>query len=176
MMKRLQQAELKADEYRRRFPGAEEVLHEVKGKFEYGNEDYLIIVPNRLVDIVAEGRYLHHCAGSSDRYFDRIMQRETYICFLRKRQETKVPYYTIEVEPGGTIRQHRGYLDEEPEIEKVKPFLREWQKVIRKRLSREDHELAAVSKEKREANIEELKAKNNTRVLQGLMEDFMEAM
>ena len=153
-----------------------ELLQTIREKFEYENVDYRIIVPNRLVDIVAEGRYLHHCAGSSDRYFDRIMQKETYICFLRKQTEPEIPYYTIEVEPGGTIRQHRGYLDEEPEIEQVKPFLKEWQKVIRKRMSEQDHELAAVSKEKREANIEELKAKNNIRVLQGLMEDFMEAM
>lgn len=170
------EAELKADDYRKRFPGAEEVLHTIREKFEYENVDYRIIVPNRLVDIVAEGRYLHHCAGSSDRYFDRIMQKETYICFLRKQSEPEIPYYTIEVEPGGTIRQHRGYLDEEPEIEQVKPFLKEWQKVIRKRMSEQDHELAAVSREKREANIEELKSKNNIRVLQGLMEDFMEAM
>ena len=67
-------------------------------------------------------------------------------------------------------------FDEEPDIESVKPFLREWQKVIRKRMNRKDHELAEVSKVKREENIEELKKKNNTRVLQGIMEDFMEAV
>ena len=66
--------------------------------------------------------------------------------------------------------------DEEPELDQVKPFLREWQREIRKRMSKKDRELAAVSKEKREANIAELKAKNNTRVLNGLMEDFMEAI
>ena len=66
--------------------------------------------------------------------------------------------------------------DEEPEIETVKPFLREWQKEIRKRMSREDHERAAASKVKRQENIEELREKNNTRVLNGLMEDLMEAM
>ncbi len=170
----LQEAKLQADEYSRRFPGAEDILKEIKEKFEYENEEYLLIVPERLVEIVAEGRALHHCAGSSDRYFDRIKQRETYICFLRKKAEPNTPYYTIEVEPGGTIRQHRGYLDEEPEIEKVKPFLREWQQVIKKRLNENDRKYAAISKVKREQNIEELKAKNNTRVLEGLMEDFME--
>ena len=87
-----------------------------------------------------------------------------------------MPFYTIEVEPGGTIRQHRGMFDEEPDIEKVKPFLKEWQKVIRKRMSEEDHKRAAVSKIKREENIEDLKRRNNTRVLNGLMEDFMEAV
>ena len=173
---RAREAELVADEYSQRFPGAEDVLREIKEKFEYQNEQYMIVVPERLVEIVAEGRALHHCAGGSDRYFDRIAQRETYICFLRKTTEPKVPYYTIEVEPGGTIRQHRGMYDEEPEIEKVKPFLREWQQALKRKLSKKDMEYAAVSAVKREENIEELRAKNNTRVLEGLMEDFMEAV
>ena len=114
------------------------------------------MVPERIVDIVAEGSYLHHCAGATDRYFDRIKQHETYVGFLRKMEEPEIPFYTIEVEPGGTIRQHRGMFDEEPEIETVKPFLKEWQKEIRKRMSHKDHELAAVSKQKREENIEDL--------------------
>lgn len=172
----LRNAEIKADEYSARFPGAEDVLKDIKPKFEYENDEYIIIVPERLAEIIAEGRALHHCAGATDRYFDRIMQRETYICFCRKKAEPKAPYYTIEVEPGGTIRQHRGYLDEEPEIEKVKPFLREWQQALKKKLNEKDRKYAAISAVKREENIEELKAKNNTRVLQGLMEDFMEAV
>ncbi|MCI7129616.1 MAG: PcfJ domain-containing protein [Lachnospiraceae bacterium] len=169
-------AQLKADEYSKKFGEAERVLSEIKDKFEYSGEQFFIMVPERIVDIVAEGNYLHHCAGATDRYFDRIKQHETYICFLRKTGEPEIPFYTIEVEPGGTIRQHRGMYDEEPEIETVKPFLREWQKEIRKRMSREDHERAAVSKVKRQENIDELREKNNTRVLNGLMEDLMEAI
>lgn len=169
-------AQLKADEYSEKFGEAERVLTEIKDKFAYSGEQFFIMVPQRIVDIVAEGNYLHHCAGATDRYFDRIKQHETYICFLRKTEEPDIPFYTIEVEPGGTIRQHRGMFDEEPEIETVKPFLREWQKEIRKRMSREDHERAAASKIKRQENIEELREKNNTRVLNGLMEDLMEAM
>lgn len=169
-------AELKAEEYSRKFGEAEKVLQTIRDKFEYSGEEYFIMVPKRIVDIVQEGNYLHHCAGATDRYFDRIKQRETYICFLRKTAEPDTPFYTIEVEPGGTIRQHRGMFDEEPDIESVKPFLREWQKVIRKRMNKKDHELAEASRVKREENIEELKKKNNTRVLQGLMEDFMEAV
>lgn len=151
-------------------------MQEVRSKFEYTGQVYRILVPQKIVDIVKEGRALHHCAGATDRYFDRIKNHETYICFLRKNEAPDEPFYTIEVEPGGTIRQHRGMFDEEPDIELVKPFLREWQKVIRKRMKAEDHERAAVSKLKREENIEDLKQKNNTRVLAGLMEDFMEAV
>lgn len=170
------EAEITADEYAARFPGVEEVMQEIREKYEYASEKYIITVPRRCVDIVLEGRALHHCAGSSDRYFDRIKQHETYICFLRRAEEPDKPYYTIEVEPGGTIRQHRGYLDEEPEIEEIRPFLREWQQVLKCRMSEEDRKRARISAVKREENIEELKAKNNTRVLQGLMEDFMEAV
>lgn len=84
--------------------------------------------------------------------------------------------YTIEVEPGGTIRQHRGMYDMEPDIEEVKPFLREWQKEIRKRMKDQDHEYARISAVKREENLEELRQKNNTRVLEALMEDLMEVV
>lgn len=170
------EAEITADEYSRRFPGAEEAMREIREKFEYTGEEYLVTVPQRAVDIVLEGRALHHCAGSTDRYFNRIEDHETYICFLRRTTEPDRPFYTIEVEPGGTIRQHRGYLDEEPEIEKIRPFLREWQKEIRKRMTAEDKKRAERAAVLRDENIRELEEKNNTRVLEALMADFMEAV
>lgn len=168
--------QLIAEEYSERFGEAEQVLNKIKHKYEYAGDTFFIKVPEKIVEIVREGNSLHHCVCTTDRYFDRIKSHETYICFLRKVEEPDVPFYTIEVEPGGTIRQHRGMYDEEPELDSVKPFLKEWQKVIKKRMSKKDHERAAVSKTKREKNIAELKEKNNTRVLQGLEEDFMEAI
>jgi len=165
-----------AQELNERFPGAEAALKEAAPKLAYENEQFRIIVPEKLLDIVTEGQALHHCVGSSDRYFDRIMQRETYICFLRRVSEPEVPFYTIEVEPGGTVRQHRSYLDEEPNIEEIRGFLREWQQEVKKRMNKKDREYADMSRKKREENIEELKRKNNLRVLQGLQEDFMEAI
>lgn len=175
MMASQKEREQYAQEMREKYPTAEKTLHEIKERYEYENEEYKIIVPESLVDIVKEGRALHHCAGSSERYFDRIETRETYICFLRRKEQEGVPFYTIEVEPSGTIRQHRSYMDEEPGIEQIRDFLKEWQRVLKKRLTKADKELAKISKEKRNANIEDLKAKNNTRVLQGLAEDFMDA-
>lgn len=171
----MRQAQLQADAYSAKFPGAEENLNEIRSRFEYENDSYRIIVPERLVEIVAEGRTLHHCVANTDRYFDRIMQKETYICFLRQKEAPDAPYYTIEVEPGGTIRQHRGYLDEEPDIETVKVFLKEWQRHLRKNMTERDRKDAEKSAMLRQKNIEDLQAKNNTRVLQGLMEDFMDA-
>ena len=166
-----------AKEMREKFPTSEAILAEIKDLFEWENDSYKIIVPKSLADIIFEGSALHHCAGSTDRYFDRICQHETYICFLRKKDKPKEPYYTIEVEPGGVIRQHRGAYDEEPEIEEVKPALREWQKEIRKRMKKKDKDRAKESERKRIENIEYLKEhineKNNRFVLKGLEEDLM---
>lgn len=169
-------AKEQAEAMRRKYPGYEDILAEVKEKYEYADGTYLIRVPQDFAEITAEGMALHHCVANTERYFDRIVSRETYICFLRQQSSPDTPFYTIEVEPGGTIRQHRGAYDEEPGIEEIKPFLREWQRTIRKRMSRKDHEYAKASAVLREKNIEELKAKNNTRVLDGLMEDLMEVI
>lgn len=166
--------EQEAEKMREKYPEAEKNLDDIRKRYEYQDEEYTIIVPHDLVEIIEDGQALHHCAGASERYFDRIESRETYICFLRKTETPRIPFYTIEVEPSGTIRQHRSYLDEEPGIEQIRGFLRKWQKELKKRLTEEDKRLAKISKEKREQNIKELEEKNNTRVLKGLAEDFME--
>lgn len=172
--KELRQRE--AEKMREKYPQAEKNLEAIRERYEYQNEEYVIIVPHDLVEIIEDGQALHHCAGASERYFDRIESQETYICFLRRVETPGIPFYTIEVEPSGTIRQHRSYLDEEPGIDEIRGFLREWQKILKKRLTKEDVRLAKISKEKREQNIRELEEKNNTRVLKGLAEDFMESL
>lgn len=180
MLEQLKRDEKATEEMARKmaekYPGAEKILEEIRDKYEYQNEEYMMIVPRSLLDIAIDGSALHHCTGWNERYYERIMQRETYICFLRRKAEPDIPYYTIEVEPGGTIRQHRSYLDEEPGVEEIRGFLREWQRKIKNRLTKEDHRLASVSVIKRQKNIDELKEKNNTRVLKCLEEDFMEAI
>ena len=169
-------AKRQAEQMRQKYPGYEGILEEVKEKFEYSNDTYAIRVPKDFMEITAEGMALHHCVGNTERYFDRIVSRETYICFLRQQACLDTPFYTIEVEPGGTIRQHRGAYDEEPGIEEIKPFLREWQRHIRKNMSSKDYDYARKSEVLRQKNIEELIEKNNKRVLDGLMEDLMEVI
>lgn len=159
-----------------KFPGTTEVMKEIKEKYEFAAEGYRMIMPENPVEIVQEGYALHHCAGSSERYFNRIENRETFIGFLRREQEPGIPFYTIEFEPGGTIRQNRSYYDEEPGIEEIRGFLKLWQKEIKKRLTKEDKKHAAQSAILREQNIKELQEKQNTFVLKKLEEDFMEAI
>ncbi|MCI9191728.1 MAG: hypothetical protein HFH84_19535 [Lachnospiraceae bacterium] len=177
---RLQQDQEKAREaaekMEERYPGSGTVLEEIKPVYEYEGEHFRIMVPGSFYEITMEGMALHHCVGNTERYFDRILQHETYICFLRRMEEPGKAFCTLEVEPGGTIRQHRGMCDEEPDMEEIRPFLREWQKEIRKRMKAQDHEYARISAIKREENLEELRQKGNTRVLKALMEDLMEVV
>lgn len=162
-----------------------DVFSYVKAKYEYAGEKYSVIAPSCVEDVLAEGRNLHHCVAEQDRYLDRIERRESYILFLRRTNEPDVSYYTLEVEPGGTIRQKRTLYDRNDEdIITAEPFLREWQKVIKKRLSEEDKSLAETSKVLRLEEFAELDENNilihggelrGIRLVDVLMKDLLEA-
>lgn len=87
-----EKAREQAEAMRRKYPGYEDILAEVKEKYEYAGEDYLIRVPRDFAEITAEGMALHHCVGNTERYFDRIVSRETYICFLRQQSSPDTPF------------------------------------------------------------------------------------
>ena len=104
--------------------------------------------------------------------------------FLRKSESPGQAYYTIEVEPGGTVRQKRTMYDrQEKDIDAASDFLRKWQYEIRSRMTKEDKERAKTSRILRLENFKDLTEKNviiNTGQLQGqrlvdvLMADLME--
>lgn len=176
---------LQAGEILRDFPHVEENLRSVKATYEYGDEDYTVLVPNRIEDILNEGRNLHHCVDKHERYWDRIERKESYVFFLRRTDNIDQSYYTLEVEPGGTIRQKRTMYDrQENDIDDAKEFLLKWQKVIRKCLTDEDYVLAEKSRILRLENFKQLQKDNviiNTGQLHGaklvdvLMADLMVA-
>lgn len=122
---------------------------------------YAVIAPSGVLDILEESNALHHCAGSSNRYWERIEQNESYILFLRKTSNIHKPYYTLEVEPDGTVRQTRTKYDRQnADIEKAKAFLAKWQKIIAGRLTSEDRALAETSRTLRLEEFTELREKN----------------
>lgn len=130
----------------------------IKPKYEYTGEVYSIVVPSGVRDIMREGDALSHCVGKSDRYWERIEQQEAYILFLRKTAEIDKPYYTLEVEPNGTIRQKRTYFDRQnDDLKDAEQFLKEWQKVVAKRLTESDREKAEKSKILRLQEFEQLR-------------------
>lgn len=70
-------------------------------KYEHENEVYSIICPQTAEDLISEGNTLHHCVGS---YVDAVIQDETSILFLRKKEEPDKPFFTIEVRNGELLQ------------------------------------------------------------------------
>lgn len=151
--------ELRLMEMKEKYPNVDLIYKTLK-KYEYKGKDYSVLVPSGMEEILAEGDALHHCASTQERYWERIERRESYILFLRKNTELKKSYYTLEVEPNGTVRQKRTEFDRHgKDIEEVKKFLLEWQAVIAKRISVEDRILAKNSQVLRLENFAELREK-----------------
>lgn len=146
-----------AGEILKKFPFLNKICQSLK-KYEYADENYTVLAPNRIDEIIWEGRNLSHCAGKSDRYWERIARREAYVLFLRKTNALDNPHYTLEVEPDGTIRQKRTRFNrQEEDIKDATSFLKKWQKVVTKRLNTEDYELAQKSRVLRNQEFAQLK-------------------
>lgn len=166
------------------YPHIDEICQSLKEKYEYSDEEYMIIAPTCVEEIILEGRALNHCVSDSDRYWDRIESHESYILFLRKRSNPSIAYYTLEIEPDGTIRQKRSLLNEQYEdIEQASDFLLKWQKAVSERLTDEDRSFAKRSRTLRMEEFEQLRKDQvvvRTGTLSGkllvdvLMNDLME--
>lgn len=174
-----------AKEIRKKFKTVNDVCQSLE-MYEYADDTYSIIAPKDIKDIVREGTLLKHCIHTCDYYFDRIQRRESYLLFLRKNDCKQAPWYTLEVEPGGNIRQKRTVGDNQnKDLDAAVPFLQKWQQVIQKRMTEKEKKLAKISDAARKENIKTLR-KNQNKIwhgkLQGLLladvleQDFMEVM
>lgn len=151
---------LKAGKIAEDFPYVDQNCRSVKDKYEFEDPEYKIMVPESIEDILNEAKELHHCVDIGNTYFDRINSRETYILFLRKKPEVEKAYYTLETEPDGTIRQARtAYNRQHEDYKAAEPFLRKWQRQLKKKLDKEDYEMAARSRELRDVELKELRRK-----------------
>ena len=168
-----------ARETEKRFKGIKKVFPELE-KYEYQADGYIVKAPKSVYDIVKEGTILKHCIHTCDYYFERMLTRESTIMFLRRADAPESPWYTLEIEPGGNIRQKRTTGDtQNKDLEEAIPFLKKYQAQLQKKLTKKDKELARISDEKRRANYKKAREENK-RVwhgkLQGqLLADVLEA-
>lgn len=173
-----------ANEVRKKFKKVEKHCSELS-KYEFADEKYSVIAPKSVEDIIVEGMTLQHCIHTCDYYFERINIKESYLLFLRRTGEEAAPYYTLEVEPSGNIRQKRTTGDNQnKDFDQAIPFLKKWQKEIKERLTEEDKELGKKSNELRKKELAQLRKKNNKiwngplkgKLLADVLEaDFMDA-
>lgn len=171
--------EKEAKKLEKKWPKVNENLPRLK-KFEYTDGRFSIIAPQGIVDIVREGRALQHCVHTCDFYFDRIQRDESYLFFLRKAAHEDIPWYTLEVEPNGNIRQKRTTGDNQnKDFDEAVKFLKKWQKVFVNRMTKEEKELGDKANQARIEGYAKLREDGN-RVWHGrlagkLLADVLEA-
>lgn len=179
LLKNKDGAEKQAKEIEKKWPKVNEQVKKLQ-KYEYATDGYMIVAPRSVKDIVLEGIILRHCVHTCDYYFDRIQRDETYLFFLRKGSSPDMPWYTLEVEPSGNIRQKRTTGDNQnKDFEDAIPFLKKWQKHFREILTEEEKKLGEKADILRKANYEQLR-KNQNKVWHGklagkLLADVLEA-
>lgn len=127
-------------------------------RYEYTDGEYCIVAPSGIADIYEEGLALRHCIHTCDIYFQRIEIRESYLLFLRRAEAPGRPWYTLEVEPGGTIRQKKSVLNEAyGDLDGALPFLGRWQQWVKEGLSEEEKGLAEKSVQARREGYRKLR-------------------
>jgi len=125
------------------FRNIAESFAENKKHFGYELRGMMIVVPRKASDIITEGQQQHHCVGASNTYMKRMAEGESFILFLRKKEAPKEPYYTLEVEWGGKIRQSYAAYDRRPDAKEINDWLAHFTREIGKRAEREKKKAAA---------------------------------
>lgn len=146
--------------------------------YEYSDPKYMIIPPSKPEDIIAEGTALNHCIAKTSMYLNRIYNHESYIMFLRKTDSEDKPWYTLEVEPGGIIRQKSTQFDNtNKDLDDAMPFLKKWQKHINDLTKDAFANEIEESKAKRIQNLNKLRYEKKTVIINGevhLLADVLE--
>ncbi len=171
-----------SEEIIKKFPKVEKIYSTLGKKYSYENDKYMIVVPKTIQEIYAECSYLRLCVTRPGvtRYWERVSHRESYMMFLRNKECPDRPFYLIEVEPCGVIRQKRSFDDlQYSDIDDAMDFLKEWQSAIQKRMTTYDRKLAKMSRMQRELDMNDLHEKKvtvRTGYLTGqLLADVLEA-
>lgn len=92
------------------------------------SDDYAVVVPQNLVEIIQEGAVLNHCSAT---YVPKVNQGLTYFFFLRKKGELEKPLVTFNIvkdyrEPEKwVIEQIHGKCDRSPTREEEN-IVRKW--------------------------------------------------
>lgn len=121
----------------RRFENISKNSEQNKAHFAFEDKKLIIIVPEKASDITEEGRLQQHCVGASDTYMSQMDSGTSFILFLRKKEDTSKPYYTLQVNYEGKIIQAHSQFNRQPDWKEVEPVLRRFTKKISKRSEEE---------------------------------------
>lgn len=101
--------------------------HTDKAILSYCNEKFVVVCPEKVRDLIAEGSAMHHCVGS---YGNKVINGEVTIVFIRKKEDVNKPYITCEIYPNGNISQYYKAYDQYVTEEEDILFRQEYQKYL----------------------------------------------
>lgn len=99
-------------------------LKELRKKYYYENERFIIRPAESVDDLINEGNTLDHCVAKN--YTGRYADGDTDILFIRERESPDKPYFTMEVR-GGKVIQVQGYQNKADKTP-VKGIIEEFKK------------------------------------------------
>lgn len=83
---------------------------------EWEDRNFKIILPKNSRELVLEGEALHHCVGS---YVQQVVDEKCLILFIRRKGNEEKPFFTMEYDLNGKVRQIKGMSNYT--IEKISP-------------------------------------------------------
>lgn len=113
-----------------------EAYSEYRHLYEFVEDEYMAVVPERLADIKLEGELQHHCVAG---YIDRHAEGKTIIIFIRRTMLPAIPLYTVEISPDGKLRQIQGYHNytENKPTPEADEFVQRWLAEVQRRLAKD---------------------------------------
>ena len=118
-------------EVRAKFPDIQRSYRKLRNKYFFEDEEYLIRPARSAEEIVAEGRFLHHCVGG-DNYLHKHNTGVSTILFLRLIKQPEIPYITVEIS-NIRIRQWYGIRDTKPDEKNIEKWLEKYIKALKEK-------------------------------------------
>lgn len=77
------------------------IVKKLSGLYKAESDEFEIVWPMSKNDFTKEGQLQHNCVGG---YFDRMVSEKTVVFFLRKKEDVKTPFCTVEFNNGKLIQ------------------------------------------------------------------------
>lgn len=110
------------------------ILPDIKETYEFEDDDFFIMIPEKKEDFVKEGHMNHNCVAT---YFDKVLRGQCVVVFMRKKAEPEVSFCTVEITNMASIQQLRSGYNQAPPKE-AEEFAQKWINEVKKRFAKKE--------------------------------------
>lgn len=106
-----QKVEIKALEKVQEENKYQKLRRKIEKKYSFEAMGFMIVVPDRVADLIREGTEMHNCVGG---YIDRVANGDTCVVYIRKADALNESFGTMEIDKAGRrIIQARGKFNKD---------------------------------------------------------------